>query len=241
MSNLYGYNDYNGIRKQCELALMDETSTDGDKKVHLKEEEYDCSVDDEDENFLDQMAGGQWMEGDSLAPPCGSEIEAVHKLLELADIQEDDILYDLGCGDGRVCLEAFGPKFRCGRCVGVEIECDLVERFQCLIDDIPKEYYFSSKESSAHFFENKKRPQHEIIALHADLREVDLSEATIICLYLLPEAIALIEEKLVSLLNTSRKVRIICNSWGLRSIIATKAINVENVSMFLYTHEAVQK
>jgi len=105
-------------------------------------------IDDEDED--DPLRVGMWLEGDSLAPPCGSSISVVHSLIDLAfeSVQEDEedcVLYDLGCGDGRVCLEAYWRYMnddksdrrknsqRRMQCVGVEIEDDLIIRFRELI------------------------------------------------------------------------------------------------------------
>ena len=41
-----------------------------------------------------------WMEGDSLAPPCGSSISLIHEMLEFASVQQEDILYDVSLVSG---------------------------------------------------------------------------------------------------------------------------------------------
>ena len=49
-------------------------------------------------------------------------MKAVRRMLELAELKEDDVLYDLGSGDGRIVIEAarrYGAK-------GVGIEADLL-------------------------------------------------------------------------------------------------------------------
>ena len=256
---MYGYNDYHGIAQKCD-AHVRRTNRQGltktSKFVEQKQNESDfnsnkSSSDEEELNVIDNLPGGHWIEGDSLAPPCGSEIEAVHTLLDLANLQHDDILYDLGCGDGRVCLEAFSPMYGCGKCVGVEIEEDLVHRFQCLIEEIPDNYFnlkddynvFQSESNEVTNEHVEEEPYRQIKAIQADLRDVDLQEATVICLYLLPEAIAMIEEKLIKLLQKSPRLRILCNSWGLRSIKAIKSSDVPGTttSMFLYTEESLKE
>ena len=60
-------------------------------------------------------------------PPVSTKPERVHKALKLANLQPNEILYDLGAGDGRVLLIAardFGAK-----AVGIEvgpIQCALI-------------------------------------------------------------------------------------------------------------------
>lgn len=90
--------------------------------------------------------------------------EVVGAMLTLAGVTEDDILYDLGSGDGRVVIAAaqqFGTR-------GVGIEIDL-ERI---------------REAN----ENAQRTQmsSHVEFRSQDLFESDFSEATVIILYLLP-------------------------------------------------------
>ena len=46
--------------------------------------------------------------------------EVVDKMLELAEVKKDDLIYDLGCGDGRIVVPA-AKKYGC-RCVGYDID-----------------------------------------------------------------------------------------------------------------------
>ena len=82
----------------------------------------------QDEEEEEDNALPHWIEGDSLAPPCQSEIAVVKDILELAQVSEQDTLYDLGCGDGRICIAAATQY--CARAVGVEIEQELIEKFK---------------------------------------------------------------------------------------------------------------
>jgi tRNA G37 N-methylase Trm5 len=45
--------------------------------------------------------------------------DIVSKMLEMAKVTKDDVLYDPGCGDGRIVVAA-AKKFGC-RCVGIDI------------------------------------------------------------------------------------------------------------------------
>jgi tRNA G37 N-methylase Trm5 len=91
--------------------------------------------------------------------------KAVEKMLEMAEIKEGDILYDLGCGDGRIVVTAakkYGIK-----ATGIDIDPERV------------------KESK----ENVKTNGVEHLATikHADIFQTDFSDATVVTLYLLPD------------------------------------------------------
>ena len=183
--------------------------------------DYDFSYDAEEET----RPLGSWLEGDSLAPPCQSDMSVVYSILSFAQdsggIAAEDVLYDLGCGDGRICVEA-SRLYGCWS-VGCEIEEDLVEKFQLNVA--------------------KRNLQDRVKILSGDLRDVDLADATIITLYLLPEAIIQLTSKLQQaiLLNNAR---VICNTWGPKDWIPAKRIScgfANNVSLLLYDRSSVEK
>ena len=243
MSNLYGYSDYDGPK------------TDFDKREEVQVPSKPFVDENDGDEDDDPLRSGLWMEGDSLAPPCGSSIPLIHSLLKFASISSDDILYDFGCGDGRVCLEALVQR-NCCRCVGVEIEQDLVEKSHRLISQLPDSY----KELS------DGAPRIQVI--HADLRDViqelvtrggtpdneqpkldqmrpfqKLPMPTIINLYLLPEAIMELEKDLISLLQYAR---IVCNTWGLPNVKHSAAIEIPesggaSTCLFLYSRKNIGK
>lgn len=155
--------------------------------------DYDYE-DAEDANPL----ANYWMEGDSLAPPCQAELDVVHAILDLAQPTCDSVLFDLGCGDGRICCEA-SKRFLC-RSVGCEIEPHLIQKFQQHISRI-----FDRDVAS------------KIKVLEDDLRNISLDEATIITLYLLPESVEEIKPKLI--LALERGAILICNTWGPRDMV----------------------
>ena len=51
-----------------------------------------------------------------------------------------------------------------------------------------------------------------VSVIHGDLRDIDLSTATVIVLYLLPESIELIKAKLYTAIENG--TILICNTWG---------------------------
>jgi uncharacterized protein (TIGR03000 family) len=55
--------------------------------------------------------------------------EVVEAMCKLGKVGKDDVVYDLGCGDGRIVITAV-TDFKAKRGVGVDIDGDLVERSQ---------------------------------------------------------------------------------------------------------------
>mmetsp|Transcript_43122 Transcript_43122/g.55416 ORF Transcript_43122/g.55416 Transcript_43122/m.55416 type:complete len:191 (-) Transcript_43122:361-933(-) len=159
-----------------------------------------------------------WLEGDTLAPPCSSDITIVSAMLspDFVSIDSSDVVIDLGAGDGRVCIQAsiLGAKSW-----GIEIDTVEVEKFQSNIIKFG--------------LEDKCQ------VTSGDLTKVsenDLIEkgVTVISLYLLPEAIQLIRPLLDAALK--RNIRIVANTWGLPWIPHTKSIHVgsNDTPLFLY-------
>ena len=56
------------------------------------------STNDNDNNNNDNV-------GPKLAPYNPTSTEAIYTALELLELKDNDILYDLGCGDGRLLIE----------------------------------------------------------------------------------------------------------------------------------------
>lgn len=91
-------------------------------------------------------------------------IEVVDRMLEMAEVQKDDVIYDLGSGDGRVVIRA-AKKYR-ARGVGIEMD-------QTLLDKARKA---AEAEGVSHLVEFRAE----------DALKTDLSPATVITLYMLP-------------------------------------------------------
>lgn len=89
----------------------------------------------------------------------------IDRMLELAQVTEDDVVYDIGSGDGRILIQAakkYGVKG-----VGIEIDPDLVRRSQIR----------AQAEGVSHLIEFRAQ----------DAFTVDASPATVVTLYMLPE------------------------------------------------------
>jgi len=90
--------------------------------------------------------------------------EVVDRMLDLAKVTKDDVLYDLGCGDGRIVVTA-ASKYGC-KARGFDIDPDRI------------------KESLKNVKDNKVEKVVEI--KRQDIFTLDLSEANVVTLYLLP-------------------------------------------------------
>jgi SAM-dependent methyltransferase len=98
--------------------------------------------------------------------------KVVREILKLAEVNKDDVVYDLGSGDGRIVIAAardFG-----GRGVGVELDKELVA-----------ESVKNAKEAGV---------AERVKFIEEDFFTVDLSNATVVTVYLLPE----LNERLIS-------------------------------------------
>jgi len=89
--------------------------------------------------------------------------DIVEKMLDLAKVEPDDVVYDLGSGDGRIVITAV-QKYG-ARAVGVELDPDLY------------------KKSSDHIKELGLEARAQI--LHENMFEVSVRRATVVTLYLL--------------------------------------------------------
>lgn len=99
----------------------------------------------------------------SLAPFVPSRHEVVKRMLEVAHVGSDDVVFDLGCGDGRILIMAvndFGAK----KAIGYEMRRDLYQR---TLNEIIKQDLTD-----------------KISVINGDLLEADLTKATVITLYL---------------------------------------------------------
>ena len=64
------------------------------------------------------------MSGISCAPYVPSEPEVVRKMLDVARVGPEDVVYDLSCGDGRILVMAV-KEFGAEKAVGYELREDL--------------------------------------------------------------------------------------------------------------------
>lgn len=110
-------------------------------------------------------------------PNVPTPASAISILLNAAEIKNNDVFYELGCGIADVSIAA-STLYGC-QCVGIEASDFRVKKAQ---DNVIS-----------------KNLADKIVILHDDLFTCELSTATVIYLYLLPDANKKLEQKLFSL------------------------------------------
>ncbi|MEM4575935.1 MAG: rRNA adenine N-6-methyltransferase family protein [Candidatus Nezhaarchaeales archaeon] len=134
----------------------------------------------------------------------------VRRMLELANVGPNDVVYDLGAGDGRIIVMAareFGAK-----AVGVEIRKDLYEQ-------ILKKVKMDGLEG-------------RVKVINGDFFQVDISEASVVTLYLLTS----VNEKLKPKLEKELRIgaRVVSHDF---EVPGWKPIHVESVKDYWCDHK----
>ena len=108
----------------------------------------------------------------------------VDEMLKLADIRADDVVYDLGSGDGRLVITA-AKRYR-ARGVGIELQPELVElaRAGAKKEDVADRVKFEQ----------------------GDLFETDIRQASVVMLYLLPQFVTRLVPRFLSELRPGTRI-----------------------------------
>ena len=147
-----------------------------------------------------------------LVPYVPTPLGTVRRMLRIAGAGPDDVVYDLGCGDGRMLLTAV-KEFRVKSAVGYEIRRDLCR-------------YDTSKIRRAGL-------EDKIILVHGDLFDADLHNATVITLYL---NIAVNEWLRPKLEREARvNTRIVSHDFKIEGWRATRKDYPDGDMIYLYT------
>jgi len=110
----------------------------------------------------EQYARIRWGRGTKLARFGRTPSHIIDRALQLARATATDTLLDIGCGDGAVVIRA-AQRVGC-RAIGVDVQAPLIE--------------------AARANARAARVDALVTFLHADVREIDLGEPTIVFLYL---------------------------------------------------------
>ena len=135
--------------------------------------------------------------------------QAVQGMLKLAGVKKTDIVYDLGCGDGRIVIAA--AKNYGAHGVGIDLNPERI------------------KEAN----ENAKKAGVESLVRfeEGDLFKADFHEATVVTLFLLPEVNLQLRPKLLKDLKPG--TRIVSNTFDMEDWKPDKQMNVDGSETYL--------
>jgi precorrin-6B methylase 2 len=141
--------------------------------------------------------------------------EVVDKMLELAEVKKEDVVYDLGCGDGRIVVAA-AKKYGC-RAVGIDIDPECVKQSRAAVA--------------------RNNVGHLVRIEQADIFTVDLSGADVVALYLLPN----LNTRLIPQFEKMKPgSRIVSHAWGMKGIKPKAVVQIKTSeprerSIYLWT------
>ena len=120
----------------------------------------------------------------SLAPFVATPEEVVDRMLTLAQVTRTDVVYDLGCGDGRIPITA--AKKYGARAVGIDIDPRRIDESRA-----------NAKTAGV---------EHLVEFRLEDALQADVSRATVVTLYLLGSANALLRPVLTKQLRPGARI-----------------------------------
>lgn len=130
-----------------------------------------------------------------LAPYVSTSKDNIRRMLEIARVSADDVLFDLGSGDGRILITAV-REFKVKKAVGIEIREDLVNEARTQI--------------------RRYNLERNIEIIHGDALHINLSMADVVTLYLTSRGIEILRPKLEKDLKAGTRIVSLCfqiNNW----------------------------
>jgi SAM-dependent methyltransferase len=134
----------------------------------------------------------------------------VYQMLDLAGVTSDDVVYDLGSGDGRIVVIA-AQKYG-ARGVGVELDAKLIE----VSRQVAREAEVADR----------------VTFIQGDLFQADISAATVVTLFLSPSVNAELEPKLRRELRPG--TRIVSHQFGIGRWPPEKTVRATDDGTDLY-------
>ena len=139
--------------------------------------------------------------------------EVVDAMLKLAGVKAGDVVYDLGCGDGRIVITA-AQKYG-ARGIGIDIDPQRI------------------KEATANA--QKAGVSDRVKFMNADLFETNLSEANIVTLYLLPSLNLKLQPKLMRELRAGS--RVVSHSFDMGDWKPEREQDIDGRHIYLWTNK----
>lgn len=148
---------------------------------------------------------------DSDVPYVPTPQEVVDRMLKVADVGADDVVYDLGSGDGRFVITA--AKKYGARGVGIEIDPKRIEEAQA-----------NAREAGVTDLVEFRQ---------GDLFKADISEATVVTLYLLPSVNVKLRPKLFEELSPATPV--VSHDFDMGDWEPERTIEMNGDTIYLWT------
>lgn len=144
--------------------------------------------------------------------------EIVEQMLDLGKVGKDDVLYDLGCGDGRIVVTA--ARERGTRGVGIDLNPQRI----------------AEAKDNAHKAGVEKLVTFKV----GNLFEADVSPATVVTLYLLPSVNRKLRPRLWQQLKVG--TRVVSHDFDMGSDWpAEKKVHIDGKTLYLWTITQAQK
>ena len=121
----------------------------------------------------------------NLVPYVPTPMDVVNEMLKMADVKTTDVVYDLGCGDGRIVVQAV-KKFGARVAVGVDINPERIRE---------------ANELAA-----KEGVEKRVRFYRENVFKTDFSSATVVTMYLLPDYNRALAPSLAKLLRVGSRV-----------------------------------
>lgn len=137
--------------------------------------------------------------------------EVVEAMLKVANVTKDDVVYDLGCGDGRIVIAA-ALKYG-ARGVGIDIDPQRI--------------------AEANANAKKAGVADRVKFMQADLFTSNFSEASVVTLYLLPSLNVKLRPKLLSELKPGS--RIVSHAFDMGDWQPQQKLEVEGRTVYYWT------
>src|SRR5690554_6240983 len=136
--------------------------------------------------------------------------EVVDGMLELASVNKGDVVYDLGCGDGRIVITAAKEFGATG--IGVDLNPERIEE---------------ANENA-----REAKVQDKVTFFEGDLFKFDFSKADVLTLYLLPDVNLKLKPKIQSEMKPGS--RVVSHAFDMGDWMPDKKINVDGKTIYLW-------
>ena len=162
------------------------------------------------------ISGAAWAQ-DQTGPTRGPDVifvptpeEIVDTMLKMAAVTAKDVVYDLGCGDGRIVITA-AQKFG-ARGVGIDIDAQRI--------------------SEANANAKTAGVTDKVKFVRGDLFEANISEATVVTLYLLTDLNLKLRPKLMKDLNPG--TRVVSHAFNMGDWKPEKQATIRGTTVYLW-------